>query len=69
MEERIGCTNVGCAFDKPNGMATNGMCNCLDGLHPVKKRKVIAWVRRAKARIAELEALCEQNGIGTGSES
>ena len=67
-EERLGCSDGGCALEKPTGMHTNsGKCYCIEGLGVAERRKVRAYVKKMRQRVAELEAennrLCSRSYV------
>lgn len=51
MSERLGCSNHCCYIRKPEGMATNGPCHCLD---PLGRANALA-IKQKLFRLSQLE--------------
>jgi len=46
-----GCTDQGCVFGHPGGMATNGGCRCIDIQDPETRRRVTRNIRALRKEI------------------
>jgi len=61
MGENACCSDAGCVFGHPGGMATNGGCHCLERvIGPYLRARLYKLSRVARQALADVQALEEE---------